>query len=441
MKDYRKVSELKLWEQNPRSIKASDFERLKKQVKELGQYKPLIITKDNEVIGGNMRLRAYRDLGIDEVWVSVVDPKDDSEKLKYALSDNDRAGYYDDDLVANLSSAYPDFDWSGYAVDLNPPVTLDKVLLGMKEITEDDVPEITEEEVSKLGEVYQLGKHRLMCGSATSKEDVEKLMNGQKAQMVFTDPPYNVDYQGSMNTHSRNTKKGILNDSMSDEGFYAFLHDALENMMNYCTGSFYVCMSSKELPNLKKAFEEVGGHWQSFIIWVKNNFTLSRADCQQQYEPILYGWNSQNKNHFFAGFRDVGNVWYEAKNRIIYQDGKTTIRIGDIKIELEGKVEGKILKRKVKTDIWEYDKPTKSEEHPTMKPVKLCAAAISDSTIEGWSVMDLFGGSGSTLIACEQLDRVCYMMELDPKYVDVIRKRYAKFIGKEDEWEKLSPKI
>jgi len=200
-------------------------------------------------------------------------------------------------------------------------------------------------------------------------------------------------------------------------------------------------MSSKELPNLKKAFEEVGGHWQSFIIWVKNNFTLSRADYQQQYEPILYGWNSQNKNHFFAGFRDVGNVWYEAKNRIIYQDGKTTIRIGDIKIELEGKVEGKILKRKVKTDIWEYDKPNKSEEHPTMKPVKLCAAAISDSTIEGWSVMDLFGGSGSTLIACEQLDRVCYMMELDPKYVDVIRKRYAKFIGREEEWEKLSPKI
>jgi len=292
-----------------------------------------------------------------------------------------------------------------------------------------------------LGEVYQLGRHKLMCGDSTKIEDVEKLMNGQKADMVFTDPPYNVDYQGSMNTHSKNEKSPILNDSMSSENFYAFLYDAIKNMMAYCKGSFYICMSSKELPNLKTAFENAGGHWQSFIIWVKNNFTLSRADYQQQYEPILYGWNAENKNHYFAGFRDVGNVWYETKNRIKYEDGKTTIRVGDIKIELEGKVQGKFLKRKSKTDIWEFDKPSKSEEHPTMKPVKLCGAAIKDASIDGGKVMDLFGGSGSTLIACEQLNRTCYMMEIDPKYCDVIRKRYARFIGKEDEWEKVSPRI
>jgi len=280
-----------------------------------------------------------------------------------------------------------------------------------------------------------------MCGDSTKIEDVEKLMNGQKADMVFTDPPYNVDYQGSMNTHSKNEKSPILNDSMSSENFYAFLYDAIKNMMAYCKGSFYICMSSKELPNLKTAFENAGGHWQSFIIWVKNNFTLSRADYQQQYEPILYGWNAENKNHYFAGFRDVGNVWYETKNRIKYEDGKTTIRVGDIKIELEGKVQGKFLKRKSKTDIWEFDKPSKSEEHPTMKPVKLCGAAIKDASIDGGKVMDLFGGSGSTLIACEQLNRTCYMMEIDPKYCDVIRKRYAKFVGKEDEWEKVSPKV
>ncbi len=284
--------------------------------------------------------------------------------------------------------------------------------------------------------------HRLMVGDSTKIEDVEKLMNGQKADMVFTDPPYNVDYQGSMNTHSKNVKQGILNDSMSDEGFYAFLYDAISNMMQYCTGSFYICMSSKELPNLKKAFEEAGGHWQTFIMWVKNNFTLSRADYQSQYEPILYGWNGQNKNHYFAGFRDVGNVWYETKNKIKYEDGKTTIRIGDIKIELEGKVEGKLLKRKVKTDIWDFDKPTKNDEHPTMKPVKLCASAIGDASVKDGKVLDLFGGSGSTLIACEQLNRTCYMMELDPKYVDVIRKRYWKYVsGSEDGWEVNTPAI
>ena len=439
--EYREVESLKFWDKNPRKIKKEDFERLKNQILSLGQYKPLLITEDGVVIGGNMRLRAYRELGIKTAWVSVVDAKDEETILKYAFSDNDRAGYYDDDLLANLSSAFPDFEWSDYAVDLTPPETLDKVLF-KEEVQEDEVPEVSDKEpISKLGEVYQLGRHKLMCGDSTKIEDVEKLMNGQKADMVFTDPPYNVDYQGSMNTHSKNEKSPILNDSMSSENFYAFLYDAIKNMMAYCKGSFYICMSSKELPNLKTAFENAGGHWQSFIIWVKNNFTLSRADYQQQYEPILYGWNAENKNHYFAGFRDVGNVWYETKNRIKYEDGKTTIRVGDIKIELEGKVQGKFLKRKSKTDIWEFDKPSKSEEHPTMKPVKLCGAAIKDASIDGGKVMDLFGGSGSTLIACEQLNRTCYMMEIDPKYCDVIRKRYAKFVGKEDEWEKVSPKV
>lgn len=186
-KEYRKTSDLHLWEQNPRNIKPKDFDRLKKQIQELGQYKPLLITPDGEVIGGNMRLRAYRDLGIEDAWVSVVTPKDDAEKLKYALSDNDRAGYYDDDLLANLSSNYPDFSWGDYAVDLQPPTTLDLILKN-DEVVEDEPPEVSEEEpVSKLGEVYQLGRHRLMVGDSTKIEDVEKLMNGQKADMVFTD--------------------------------------------------------------------------------------------------------------------------------------------------------------------------------------------------------------------------------------------------------------
>jgi len=156
--EYREVESLKFWDKNPRKIKKEDFERLKNQILSLGQYKPLLITEDGVVIGGNMRLRAYRELGIKTAWVSVVDAKDEETILKYAFSDNDRAGYYDDDLLANLSSAFPDFEWSDYAVDLTPPETLDKVLF-KEEVQEDEVPEVSEEEPkSKLGEVYQLGR-------------------------------------------------------------------------------------------------------------------------------------------------------------------------------------------------------------------------------------------------------------------------------------------
>lgn len=156
--DYRRISDLKLWKDNPRNIKPKDFERLKKQIQELGQYKPLLITPDGEVIGGNMRLRAYEALGIEEVWVSIVSPKDEAEKLKYALSDNDRAGYYEDDMLANLSSNYPDFTWGDYAVDLQPPTTLDLILKN-DDVVEDEPPEVsTEPAISKLGEVYQLGR-------------------------------------------------------------------------------------------------------------------------------------------------------------------------------------------------------------------------------------------------------------------------------------------
>lgn len=237
-----------------------------------------------------------------------------------------------------------------------------------------------------------------------------------------------------MNTHTQNTRDKILNDKMTNSEFYNFLYDSIKNMIENCNGAFYICMSSKEMPNLKLAFENAGGHWQSFVIWVKNTFTLSRADYQNQYEPILYGWNSNNKAHYFVDDRSIGNVWLDLSKKAKYIDNKTEITLGGAKLLLDGKVTGKILKGKKKTDIWEYAKPTKSEEHPTMKPVRLCAEAIKNSSKQDDIVLDLFGGSGSTLIACEQTNRTCYMMELDPHYCDVIRKRYAKFIGKENEW-------
>lgn len=173
-----KTNTLQNWEKNPRNIKKKDFIRLTRQLLKLGQYKPLLITPEGIVVGGNMRLKAYTELGIEDVWVSVIEPKNEDELLEYALSDNDRAGYYDSDLLANLSSNYPNFEWSTYAVDLDPPKTLDLVL-GTSNVVEDEVPEVAEgDPISKMGEIYQLGKHRLMCGDSTSLTDVEKLMGG-----------------------------------------------------------------------------------------------------------------------------------------------------------------------------------------------------------------------------------------------------------------------
>jgi len=389
-KEYRKTKDLKLWEQNPRSIRKEDFERLKKQIQELGQYKPLIITKDGEVIGGNMRLRAYRELGIEDVWVSVVDPKDDMEKLKYALSDNDRAGYYDDDLLANLSSAFPDFEWSDYAVDLTPPETLDKVLF-KEEVQEDEVPEVSDEEpISKLGEVYQLGRHRLLCGDSTKIEDVEKLMNGQKADMVFTDPPYGMG-------------RDIVNDDLP-------VGDLVE--------------WNKRWVRVVSGLLKEGGIFISFhsprYFWTL--LGLSDELLFQRY-LVLYKPNDITYPHF--------NWVIKTEAILLFSKGKPTMF--------------QKYKGNYETDVYIYNHPAKYEDdglwHPTIKPVEICADMIRKCSVEDNIILDLFGGSGSTLIACEQLNRTCYMMEIDPKYCDVIRKRYARFIGKEDEWEKVSPRI
>ena len=254
--------------------------------------------------------------------------------------------------------------------------------------------------------------------------------------MVFTDPPYNVDYQGggSYANHGTPKREKIENDKQTGEKFKSFLDESIKNMFAFCEGAFYICMSSKELASLKDVFEKNGGHWQSFIIWVKNTFTLSRSDWQNQYEPIMYGWNADIKNHYFAGFRDEGNVWENLETILPAFDGETTtIKVGNYHLKLKGKIEGKICRKKDCVDIWNEKKPTKSKEHPTMKPLRLMEKAIKASSLRGQIVLDTFGGSGSTLIAAELTGRQCRMMELDEKYCDVIVKRWEKITGKKAE--------
>ena len=307
------------------------------------------------------------------------------------LADNklaENAGWDEELLKAELQALDDldfDLDIMGFSLDeLDGLIFDDESVAGNTE--DDQVPEVQERPVSKPGDVWILGDHRLLCGSATESADVERLMAGERAAMVFTDPPYNVDYANPEKDGKQQKDRRIKNDNLGAE-FHGFLTAAMTNMLTVCDGAVYVCMSSSELDTLQSAFREAGGKWSTFLIWAKNTFTLGRADYQRQYEPILYGWK-EGGDHFWCGARDQGDVWF-------------------------------------------FNKPVKNDLHPTMKPVELVERAVQNSSQRNDVVLDLFGGSGSTLIACEKNGRQARLTELDPKYVDVIVRRWEEFTGQE----------
>lgn len=391
---YYPISSLRNWDKNPRAIKKEKFEILKKRIKKYGQFKPVLITEDGEVLGGNMRLRAMNDLGVKEVWVSVIEPKNEAEKIEIALADNEEMGFYEEDRLAELVFDFQnEIKLDEFSIHVGQEIDLNTLLtrFAPDNITEDEAPELTEDAISKPGEVYALGRHRLMCGSATVFGDVEKLMGGMKADVVFTDPPYNVDYTGK----TKDALK-IQNDSFDDSTFYQFLYDAFLNMNTFLKegGSYYVCHADSEGLNFRKALKDTGFLVKQCIIWNKNTMVMGRQDYQWKHEPILYGWKDGGSHRWFGDRKQV--------------------------------------------TVWDLDRPSRSSEHPTMKPVSLIEKALLNSSKAEDLVLDLFGGSGSTLITCEKINRVCHTMELDPHYCDVIRKRYANFIGKGEEWEKVT---
>lgn len=416
---------------NPRQISDQERRQLVDSIERLGFAEIPAINTDNKIVAGHQRLAVMKLLGRGQEEIDVRVPNrllTPAEFDEYLIRSNKNTGSWDWTKLIGFDQAMLS------NVGFNSK-EIDKIY-AQKEIKNDRFdPEqaynLIKEPDSKIGEIYQLGEHRLMCGDATNRDHVEKLMAGACADMVFTDPPYNVDYNGSHTTEDhRNEDRRMLNDKMDSQQFYNFLEKSIANMMSVCNGSFYVCMSSSEMHTIKPAFVAAGGHYQSFIIWVKNTFTLGRADWQNKYEPILYGWNSKNKNHYFYGLRDQSNVWKDIDELSPDFDGKkTTIKIGSIHLEIDGPVTGRIIDKTGQVDIWEEKKPQRSVEHPTMKPLKLVARAITASSLRGQSVLDLFGGSGSTLIAAHQLGRKCFIMELDPKYCDVIRKRYSLLVG------------
>jgi DNA modification methylase len=341
------------------------------------------------VVAGHGRLLAARQLGMTQVPVLVMAHLSETQRRAYVIADNQLAlnAGWDEDLLAlelaELQQAGFDVSLTGISED-----TLDELLAsldGSDSTVPDTAPELPERAVSRPGDLWALGPHRVLCGDATLASSYATLLGDSLADLTFTDPPYNVDYRGSVTDKQEGRNRAILNDDLG-LGFGGFLLAACTQIVAVTKGGIYICMSSSELHTLQRAFLAAGGHWSTFIIWAKNAFTLGRADYQRQYEPILYGWR-KGSDHFWCGARDQGDVWF-------------------------------------------YDRPIANDLHPTMKPVALVERAIRNSSKSRDLVLDPFGGSGTTLMACEVLGRHARLIELDPRYVDVIIRRWQEFSGK-----------
>lgn len=376
------VSVLKPAAYNPRKkLKPGDkeYEKIKNSITEFGFADPLVVNADMTIIGGHQRLTVAMDLGYTEVPCAVVDIDKTREKaLNIAL--NKITGAWDDTLLADLLKDIEESNFDLGKTSFDPPeieTLFNKV--HNKEVKEDDFDvesELKQPCFSKAGDLWMLGKHRVLCGDSTKAECYDTLMDGVKANLVLSDPPYNVDVE--------ETAGKIMNDNMGDSEFYEFLLAAFKQMHGHLAddGSIYIFHADTEGLNFRKAFKDAGFYLSGCCIWKKNALVLGRSPYQWQHEPCLYGWKLKGKHQ-----------WYSDRKQ---------------------------------TTIWEYDRPKSNKDHPTMKPIGLMSYPLRNSTMTNGIVLDPFLGSGSTLIACEETDRVCRGIELDPKFVDVIVKRYIE---------------
>ena len=374
---------------NPRKdLKPGDaeYEKLKRSIEQFGYVEPVIWNKTTgRVVGGHQRLKVLMDMGMTEVDCVVVEMDEDKEKaLNIAL--NKISGDWDKDklalLIADLQGADFDVSLTGFEPAEIDDLFKDTLKDGVKDDDFDVGAELEKSTMTKPGDIWTLGRHRLICGDSTKAETYDLLMGSTKANLVITDPPYNVNYEGSAGK--------IKNDNMADEAFYNFLLDAYTQMHSAMAddASIYVFHADTEGLNFRRAFADAGFYLSGCCIWKKQSLVLGRSPYQWQHEPCLYGWKKNGKHQWYTGRKE--------------------------------------------TTIWEFDKPKKNGDHPTMKPIPLLAYPIMNSSMSNSVVLDPFGGSGSTLIACEQTDRICYTVELDEKFCDVIVKRYIEQVGGAD---------
>lgn len=416
---YRKTEELKPYDKNPRDNEEA-VKYVAESIKEFGFKNPIIIDKEDVIVCGHTRLKAAERLGLKEVPTIKADDLTQEQIKAFRLADNkvsEKATWNMDLLTEELQNLDIDMSNFGFEEELSMDI--------QTEIVEDDYnveENIPVEPKAKLGDIYELGEHRLMCGDSTSEEDTEKLAGGVSLDLLFTDPPYNVSIVGGSHAlpaflRLKAGKHTIQNDSMSDEDFKEFLNRAFNNANKLLKdgGAFYVWYATREQVNFEEQLTRNAMPVREQLIWVKNSLVLGRQDYQWQHEPCMYGWKD-GASHYFVDNRKL-----------------TTIIEDKIDFEKMSKNELKELLEEIyefPSTIIRENRPVKSDMHPTMKPVRMCAKLISNSTKPNETVLDLFGGSGSTLIACEQLGRKCYMMEYDPKYVDVIIDRWEQFTGK-----------
>lgn len=373
---------------NARTHSDEQIAQIAASMVEFGFTNPILAGGDGVIVAGHGRLAAAMKLGLQAVPVVVLDHLSPTQRRALVIADNriaENAGWDEAVLraeLAALDAANFDLSLTGFDADALADLMDDE---GDGQSEEIALPEVPEDPISRPGDIWVMGKHRLLCGDATITESYDRLLQGELADMVFTDPPYNVNYANTAKDRLRGTSRAILNDNLGSS-FYDFLRAALTPLVANCRGAIYVAMSSSELDVLQAAFREAGGRWSTFIIWAKNTFALGRADYQRQYEPILYGWAEGAQRHW-CGDRDQG-------------------------------------------DVWQINKPARNDLHPTMKPVELVERAIRNSSRPGDVVLDAFGGSGTTLIAAEKAARVARLIELDPKYADVIVRRWQDWTGR-----------
>lgn len=382
-----KVSKLVPYVNNARTHNAQQITKLRSSLREFGFINPVIIDREYNVIAGHGRILAAKEEGIEEVPCVFVDYLTPAQKKAYILADNRMAmdAGWDEDLlrveIEALQAESFDVGLTGF-----DEKDIAELFAGEDGDAQDDDFDVDEElqkpPVSKSGDVWLLGNHRLICGDSTKEETYAVLMDGKKANLVVTDPPYNVNYEGSAGK--------IQNDNMENDKFYQFLLDAFLNMEKAMAddASIYVFHADTEGLNFRKAFSDAGFYQSGTCIWKKQSLVLGRSPYQWQHEPCLYGWKKKGRHQ-----------WYSDRKQ---------------------------------TTIWEFDKPKKNGDHPTMKPIPLIAYPIKNSSMSNCIILDPFGGSGSTLIACEQLGRICHTIELDEKYCDVIVKRYIEQVGSAD---------
>lgn len=402
------LKEIHPYENNPRKNDAA-VQAVANSIKEFGFKVPIVIDKNNEIVCGHTRYKAAKKLKLKKVPCVVADDLSDEQIKAYRLADNkvgELAEWDMDALADELGDIQMDMQQFGFEIDMS----LDDA---EAEVVEDNFEEEPPEDpVTLLGDIYELGRHRLICGDSTDPKVIATLMDGETADLLLTDPPYNIAYEGG-------TGMTIQNDDWADDdSFINFLHDAFTAGLSALRpgAAFYIWYADTQALNFRRAAEKSGMQVRQNLIWAKNTFTLGRQDYQWRHEPCLYGWKD-GAAHYFTDSRTESTVIED------------NIEINKLTKEEMRQLLKELLSDRQSTTVIHEDKPIRSSMHPTMKPLRLLARQIKNSTRPGELVLDIFGGSGSTLMTCEQLGRTCYTVELDPKYCDVIVERWEQATG------------